>query len=73
MIEVVFRASMPDELLLQFIQVIRDFDMKHDPDHTDKIKFEMLTDSDWPADKMTAVLQAVQPQPKFLFVRKFEK
>jgi hypothetical protein len=48
------------------MQHIRDFDMKHDPNHEGRVQFESLIDSDWPAEKMAAMLNSVAPRPKYV-------
>jgi hypothetical protein len=73
MIKVVVRVTLPDELLQAFFQAIRDFDMKHDPNHEGKVQFEALTEADWPAEKMAEVLNAVSPAPEYTYVKKLDK
>jgi hypothetical protein len=73
MIKVVFRVTVPDELLQDLMQTIRDFDMKHDPNHEGKVHFEALTEANWPAEKMAAILNAVSPPPKHTYVKKLDK
>lgn len=73
MITIVFRVTLPDELLQPLMQAIRDFDMKHDPDHEGKVHFESLTDSEWPVERMAEVMNAVTPRPAYMYVKKFDK
>jgi hypothetical protein len=70
MIKVVFRVTVPDELFQPLMQAIRDFDMKHDPNHEGKVHFESLTESDWPVERMAKVLKAVEPTPQHFVVKK---
>lgn len=67
MVKVVFRVTVPDELLGALFQAIRDFDIKHDPDHEGKVQFESLVDSDWPAKRMAEVMSAIAPPPAFMY------
>lgn len=71
MIKTVFRVTVPDELLQPLMQAIRDFDMKHDPEHEGKVNFEALTEGDWPVEKMAEVMAAVAPAPAYTYVEKF--
>jgi len=73
MVKIVFAATLPNELLQSFLQTIRDFDMEHDPNHEGKVQIEMLTESDWPVDKMAEVLSSFTPKPQFMYVEKFDK
>jgi hypothetical protein len=73
MIKVVFRISVPDELVQELFQAIRDFDTKHDPDHEGKVQIEALTETDWPVEKMAAILNAVSPAPEYTYVKKLDK
>jgi hypothetical protein len=70
MIKAVFRVTMPDELLQPFMQMIRDFDMQHDPGHESKVHVETLIENDWPADKMEKILRAITPSPAHMYVKK---
>jgi hypothetical protein len=73
LIKTVFRVTLPDELLQPLMQAIRDFDMAHDPNHESKVRFESLSDADWPIEKMAEVMKAVTPQPQYLYMKKFDK
>jgi hypothetical protein len=73
MIKAVFQVTLPDELLQPFMQMVRDFDMKHDPDHEGKVHFEILTDSNWPAEKMVEVMNAISPRPAHMYFEKFDE
>jgi hypothetical protein len=66
--KIVFRVTLPDELLQPFMQTIRDFDVRHDPDHEGKVHFESLIESDWPVDRMAGVLSAISPRPAHMYV-----
>jgi hypothetical protein len=66
-VKTVIRVTLPDELLQAFYQAIRDFDTRHDPDHEGMIHIEMLTEADWPAEKMAEVMSSVDPKPKYLY------
>jgi hypothetical protein len=66
------RIELADELAGEFMQAIRDFDTKHDPGHENKVKVEMMIESDWPAEQMAALLQAVKPAPAFTVIKRFD-
>jgi hypothetical protein len=72
-IKAVFRVTLPDELLQPLMQMIRDFDTKYDPEHEGKIHFESLIDSDWPVDRMTEVLNSIDPKPAYTYTGKLKK
>jgi hypothetical protein len=73
MIKVVLRTTLHDDLFQSFMQVIRDFDMKHDPNREGKVHFELLGESDWPAEKMAEVLRSVTPTPKHFVAKKLKR
>ena len=70
MITIVLKATLPDALLQPFLQAIRDFDMMHDPDHEGHVHVDMLTESDWPVEKMAEALGAMKPRPAYFEARK---
>lgn len=58
----------PDELAQEFMQLVRTFDAKHDPRHQGAVKVTMLNQSDLTIEKMTAVLESLDPPPDFMQV-----
>lgn len=54
-------VTVPDELAAEFMQVIRDFDTKHDPRHEDKIVVQMLAETDKSIEQMQAIHDAIRP------------
>lgn len=71
MARIYFRVEMPEALLAEFMQSIRDFDLKHDPHHEDKVRFESVAETDWPQQKLVEMFRALKPSPSFLGVKKF--
>ena len=71
--KVYLRVDLPDELLGEFMQAIRDFDVKHDPNHEGRVHFESLAESDWPLEKMAKIFKAITPQPAFFYTVKLDK
>jgi hypothetical protein len=72
MVKVTLQIELPDELAQEWMQYVRNFDTKHDPNHEGKVKLQMLCDSDWPAERMQAMLQAVSPSPRFNYSKEFD-
>lgn len=71
MVNVVFRVKVSDELVQSLMQAVRDWDMQHDPNHEGKVQFELLTEADWPAEKMADILKSVSPKPEFFYTGKY--
>lgn len=72
MAKLYFSCELPDELIGALLQAIRDFDTRHDPHHEGGVHFNMLTESDWPTEKMQAVMMAISPPPAYCVVKKFD-
>jgi hypothetical protein len=54
--------ELPDDLAQDFLQSIRIFDMKHDPNHKGKIKVAWFGQSDeMPLEKLTAIMESIDP------------
>ena len=61
----------PDDLAQDFLQSIRIFDMKHDPNHEGKIKVVWFGKSDdITVEKMKAIMESVNPP--FEFIKTFK-
>lgn len=69
--ETYFRVELPDELIGELLQTIRDFDTRYDPHHEGRVHFESLMESDFPTDRMAAVFRAITPPPQHLYVKRF--
>lgn len=58
-------VTIPDELYREFLQHMRDFDMKHDPNHEGRIQCFFLADCDsMTAEEALAAMQGISPAPK---------
>lgn len=64
MSNVFIRASVPEDLIKQWMQHLRDFDVAHPGCH-----FEVMVDC--PTMSMSAVVQALQIDPGFQFIEIF--
>ena len=62
--KITLSVEMPDGLLQEFMQTIRNFDTKYDPEHEDKIVVHMLTQSGHTLEELKTVLSGVHPQMK---------
>ena len=60
----------PDELAQEFMQMIRTFDAKHDPNHEGIVKISWLGESEMPVEKIKILMEAVDPPFDFLRVYK---
>lgn len=38
--QIYIRATLPDDLVQEFMQTLRDFDMRHDPQHEGRVHFD---------------------------------
>jgi hypothetical protein len=66
-----FTADLPDELAQEFLQHLRDFDMKHDPNHENKIKMYIFPEGKCPtAEDAVKLMMSMNPPPQFVSVRK---
>lgn len=65
-------VRIPDELTAEFLQVMRDFDMKYDPEHEDKVQVRMLSQSELSVDKVNAIFDTITPTPHFRTVLRFK-
>ena len=66
-----FSAEMPDHLVPDFLQVVRDFDTRHDPKHKGHVHFETMMETDWPVERAEAIFKGLRPAPEFVeFIRK---
>lgn len=61
-----FEIELPDELGPTFLQYMRDFDTRHDPQHEGKVKMAMTTESHHSVEEMKAILDGIRPRPEFL-------
>ena len=73
MAKIYLRVTIPDELQGEFMQVIRDFDTKHDPHHRGIVHTDMLTETDFPAEKMADIMQQVAPRMRYMGVKRFDE
>lgn len=65
--EISVTINLPDELVQEFLQSIRVFDMKHDPNHEGKVKITGFGKSDdMPVEKIKAIIESVDPPFEFL-------
>ena len=60
-------VELPSELAQEFMQVLRDFDTKHDPEHQGIVKFSALLEGEMTAEEATAMLQGITPTPEVPF------
>ena len=65
-------VELPDRLAQTFLQVLRDFDMKNDPQHLGVVKFSTLLESEMTSDEAVALLQGITPMPEYLTQKKFD-
>ena len=72
MAKVVFRVTLPDELVQSLVQAIRDWDMKHDPNHEGKVHTETLLETDWPMEQAQAMFSLISPPMAINVVKKFD-
>lgn len=72
MAKVYFRVTLPDELFQPLMQAIRDFDTKHDPKHEGKIQFESLAETDFPVEKLEAVMKTISPSFPVTVTKRFD-
>jgi hypothetical protein len=64
--------ELPDDLTQEFIQMIRVFDMKHDPNHEGRVKVAWFGESnEMPFEKLQAIMESVDPP--FAFRKAFKK
>jgi hypothetical protein len=64
-VKVTLSIELPDALALDFMQAIRDFDMKHDPNHEGLVKVQALSESDLPLIEMQKIFQSMEPPPGY--------
>ena len=62
---ILLEVQIPDDLGMEFMQVLRDFDMKHDPNHEDKVQVRMLMHSEQTMDEVNAMFDRITPVPQF--------
>ncbi len=72
MVKLVFRVTLPDELVQSLLQALRDWDMKHDPNHEGKVQTEQLLEADWPVERMEAMFASINPPMAFKATMKFD-
>jgi hypothetical protein len=65
-------VTMPDDLVGEFLQLLRDFDVKHDPNHEGKVVLQMLAEGNQTAEQMAAVFDAIRPSMEFKHAIKFD-
>ena len=70
--KITLSVSMPDHLTQEFLQLIRDFDIKHDPNHEDKIIVQMLGVGNQTAEQMEAVFGALRPRMEHMHTFKLD-
>lgn len=62
MTKVTMELIMPDELLQAFLQHMRDFDTRHDPEHKDLVKMAIGVEApDLPAATLETIFRNVRP------------
>jgi hypothetical protein len=63
--------DLPDDLAQDFLQSIRVFDMKHDPNREGKVKIAWFGKSkDIPFEELKAIMESVDPP--FEFIKTFK-
>ena len=70
--KIFLRVELPDKLAREFWQQLRDFDVKHDPRHEDKIMIRALSESDHSAEEMETILRTLSPPPKHMRTIRFD-
>lgn len=68
--KITLSVELPDELAPEFLQTIRDFDMKYDPEHSNKVIFKMLAKSDLSVEEMEKILGGITPKPQHMLTIK---
>lgn len=71
--KIFLKATVPDELVADFLQAIRDIDTRFDPHHQGRVHFESLAESEWPVEKMEKVYRALSPSFEHVIVKKGEQ
>ncbi len=70
--KVLLEISFPDSLAQEFMQILRDFDMKHDPKHEDRITMRTLSESNQSVEEMKAIFAALRPPFEFTKGKQFD-
>ena len=65
-------VELPNELAQAFMQTLRDFDVKHDPEHLGIIKLSTLLAGELTAEEATTMLLGITPTPKYLSVKRMD-
>lgn len=68
--EVYLKATVPDELVAEFLQAIRDIDTRFDPNHDGRFHIDSLAEADWPVEKMAQVYRALTPSFEHVVIKK---
>lgn len=71
--KIVFEIDLAEELAGEFLQYMRDFDMKHDPLHEGKVTMTITMKSRHSSAEMKKILEAITPRPEFFEEIKLKK
>jgi len=72
-VRIYFQVELPDALAGEFLQVLRSFDAKHDPQHRDIIRMQIISETDWPIEKAKQMFEALTPPFEHMVVKKSDK
>lgn len=68
-----FSAELPDGLAQEFLQHLRDFDIRHDPHHENKVRLYIFPEGKCPtAEDAIKLLMSMTPAPQFIAVKKVD-
>jgi len=56
------KVTIPDDLAKEFLQMIRDFDTKHDPNHEDKVTLQVFAEGGLTVEEMSEILDSMTPK-----------
>ena len=70
--KITLSVTLPDDLAQEFLQAIREFDTKYDPNHENKIVVQMLAESKQTAEQMEAVFGALRPRMEHMHAFKLD-
>lgn len=70
--KVFLEISFPDDQAREFMQMLRNFDTKHDPRREGKVTMRIMGKSDQSVEQMKAIFAALKPPFKFTRSDKFD-
>jgi 3-dehydroquinate synthetase len=61
MAEVIVTAHIPEELLADWLQTVRDFDMRHDAAHENRVVMGIMVKAEMSEDDFKALIGGMEP------------